>query len=227
MIRIRQGRKSSFLKKRSKKLLTFGSWQLPTRSQKSKVFWFFLSKKNFLLFLPFALPASAAVKSTSPTGFQVVETAQVAVPPARAYAALRDIGRWWSSAHSFSGDALNLTLDLVPGGCLCERLPRGGGVRHLDVVFVKPGEMVVLRGALGPLMDQGLSGGMAIMFTPTGTPAGSGTAITLTYTVGGYFADPKVNWAAAVDRVLGEQVGRLARFINTGRPDGVAAPLQR
>jgi hypothetical protein len=98
----------------------------------------------------------------------------------------------------------------------------GGGVRHLDVVFVNAGKLVVLRGALGPLMDQGVSGGMAITFTPTGRPPGSFTAIELTYTVGGYFADAKVNWAGAVDRVLGEQVARLARFINTGRPDAKA-----
>jgi hypothetical protein len=30
--------------------------------------------------------------------------------------------------------ALNLSLQLRPGGCLCEILPLGGGVEHLRVV---------------------------------------------------------------------------------------------
>jgi uncharacterized protein YndB with AHSA1/START domain len=160
----------------------------------------------------FALPAEAAVKSTAPNGFVVIETATVKAPPARAYAALRDIGHWWNSEHSFSGSALNMTLELRPGGCFCETLRGGGGVQHMQVVFVDPGKSVVLRGALGPLMDQGLSGAMAISFSP----AGGGTKIGLRYAVGGYFTDPKTDWAAAVDHVIGEQVQRLARLIDTG-----------
>jgi len=162
-----------------------------------------------------ASPAGAAVKSSSPSGFVIVETASVKAPPARAYASLREVGHWWDSAHSFSHSALNLRLELRPGGCWCETLPGGGGVQHMQVVFVDPGKTVILHGTLGPLIDQGLSGAMTFSFAPDD----KGTEIKVEYAVGGYFSDTKMNWAAAVDGVLGAQLQRMARYIDTGRPD--------
>src|SRR5580658_2939093 len=105
-----------------------------------------------------AAPAGAAVKSSSAGGFDVVETASVKAAPQRAYAALREVGHWWDSAHSFSHSALNMRLELRSGGCWCETLPAGGGVQHMQVVFVDPAKTVILHGTLGPLIDQGLSG---------------------------------------------------------------------
>jgi hypothetical protein len=166
-----------------------------------------------------ALPAGAAVKSSSAAGFVVVETASVKAAPARAYTSLREVGHWWDSAHSFSHSALNMRLELRAGGCWCETLPAGGGVQHMQVAFVEPGKTVILRGTLGPLIDQGLSGAMTFTFAPED----KGTKITVEYAVGGYFSDTKVNWAAAVDGVLGAQVQRMARYIDTGRPDPPAA----
>lgn len=107
-----------------------------------------------------ASPAPAAVKSSSPNGFIVVETATVKALPSRAYAAVREVGHWWDSEHTFSQKALNLRLDMRPGGCFCETLPAGGGVQHMQVVYVDPGKAVILHGTLGPLIDQGLSGAM-------------------------------------------------------------------
>jgi hypothetical protein len=49
-------KRSSFLKKRSKKLLTVGAW-LPGSVRKGiKVFWFFFSKKNSLSYFPATTP---------------------------------------------------------------------------------------------------------------------------------------------------------------------------
>jgi hypothetical protein len=162
-----------------------------------------------------ASPAGAIVKSSSPAGFDVVETASVKASPQRAYAALREVGHWWDSEHSFSHSALNMRLELRAGGCWCETLPAGGGVQHMQVVFVDPGKTVILRGTLGPLIDQGLSGALTFNYAPDD----KGTKITVEYAVGGYFSDTKMNWAAAVDGVLGAQVQRMARYIDTGRPD--------
>ena len=41
--------------------------------------------------------ASAAVIDAQPGGFQVKLTAAVKAPPDRVYAALGEIGRWWSA----------------------------------------------------------------------------------------------------------------------------------
>jgi uncharacterized protein YndB with AHSA1/START domain len=167
------------------------------------------------LLLLVAAPALAKVQSSGPGGFAVVETAVVSAPPARAYAALRDIGHWWDSRHSFSGEALNLTLSLKAGGCFCETLPGGGFARHMEVVAVAPGNFVILRGELGPLADQGVTGAMKIVFAP----APQGSTITLSYAVGGYMPQGGSQWAAPVDRVLGEQLQRLTRFIDSGTPE--------
>ena len=79
-------------------------------------------------------------------------------PPEQIYAALGKIGQWWSSSHTFSRDASNLSLDLKAGGCLCERLKDGGSVQHLIVVYAAPAEGLRLRGALGPLQMEGVDG---------------------------------------------------------------------
>ena len=72
-----------------------------------------------------AAPARAEVVDRSAAGFEVRETATIAAPQAAVYAAFLAPGRWWSSAHSWSGDAKNLSIDLAKG-CLCETLPNGG-----------------------------------------------------------------------------------------------------
>ena len=46
-----------------------------------------------------------------------------------------------------------------------------------------------------------------------------GTDLTVTYAVGGYAREGFDNLSKAVDGVLGEQVARLHRLIETGAPD--------
>jgi hypothetical protein len=235
LIRARQGQEgsSSFLKKRTKKLLLISrraefEWRRGT--QQTKVFWFFFSKKNCFLCLLLAgvlpaAPAVAEVRAASPAGFIVHESQKVQAAPGRAYESLRDVGRWWSSDHTYSHNALNLSLQLRPGGCLCEILPLGGGVEHLRVVYVEPGRRVVLHGALGPLQPLGASGALTFTFAPADTHnPKSGTIITLDYAVGGYFGNSTTDWPRIVDHVLAEQLRRLARYADTGRADEPAPP---
>src|SRR6516162_9113391 len=153
--------------------------------------------------------ARAEVKSVAPSGFEVVDTVTIAAPPQRVYAALGEIGQWWSSAHTFSRDATNLSLDLKAGGCFCERLKDGGSVQHLLVVYAAPGEGLRLRGALGPLQMEGVDGTLAWALKPSE----GGTNLTQSYVVGGYIRSGMDNWAPKVDGVLHEQLDRLRRFI--------------
>ena len=161
-----------------------------------------------------AAPAGAAVIDKQPNGFEVAGTIHIDAPPAKVFAALVHIGRWWDSAHSFSHDASNLSLDPVAGGCFCERLAGGGSVAFGRVIYVAPDAVLRLQTALGPLQGTGADGHLTFQLTAKD----GGTDLTETYDVGGYAKGGLDGWAPTVDRVLGEQVARLKRFVETGAP---------
>ena len=168
--------------------------------------------------LAFARAAGAEVVDAQPNGFQVSSRAEIAAPPARVWAALLEVGRWWEPDHSYSGDpARNMTLEARPGGCFCERTS-GGGVWHMTVAHVDAPKQLTLSGGLGPLASQGATGGLVFKLEPQGT----GTVLTLTYTVGGYAKGGLQTWAAPVDQVLSTQVRRLEQYVETGRPGSAA-----
>lgn len=169
---------------------------------------------GFLLATAIVCPVHAAIGDSAANGFSVVETVHIAAAPDRVYAALVAPSQWWSSAHTFSHDASNLSLDATAGGCWCEKLPGQGSVQHLVVVYAAPGHALVMRGALGPLQGLGVNGAMTVALKP----AAGGTDLSLTYNVGGYLKDGLASWATPVDGVLAEQVARLKSFIETGEP---------
>lgn len=150
-------------------------------------------------------PAQAEVLSSSPNGFEIRHTADIARPPATVLGMFERIGSWWDPQHSYSGDAKNLSLSLKPGGCFCEALPAGGGIEHMRVVYVDPGKRAVLTGALGPLLFEAVAGVMDVRVEPAGT----GTKLTMTYKAAGFAKGGADKVAAPVDRVLAEQFARL------------------
>lgn len=162
-----------------------------------------------------AAPAFATVADVGPGGFTIQVTAHIAAPPDQVYAALIKPALWWSPDHTFSGDSANLSLDAKAGGCWCEKLPRGGSVQHLTVVYASPGKVLRLRGALGPFQGFGVEGAM----TWTLKAAGDETDVSLTYALGGYAKDGFEQLSKAVDGVLSEQVVRLKSAIESGSPD--------
>jgi hypothetical protein len=150
------------------------------------------------------------VIGVGPNGFEVRETVHVAAASGKAYAALLQPARWWSSDHTFSGSAANLTLDARAGGCWCETVPEGGSVEHLRVVYVAPGKVLRMRGALGPLQGMGVDGAM----TWSAKASAGGTDVTLSYAVGGYAKDGFDALSKGVDQVLAEQLERLKKIID-------------
>lgn len=171
----------------------------------------------FLLFSMTQILGHAEVADSGPNGFTVKIVTNIHAAPADVYKKLvHNVGDWWSSQHTFSGDAHNLSIDERPMGCFCEKLPNGGGVRHLEVVFVMPGKRLVLSGGLGPLQGVGAGGAMTFNLTPEN----DGTKLEVTYAVTGYIAQGMNSWAAPVDRVLTEQITRLKNYIETGNPAG-------
>lgn len=163
----------------------------------------------------FAGPASAEVRAVSDAGFEIASSAEVAASPAAVYAMIVAPGRWWISAHSYSGDARNLTIDARAGGCFCEALPAKAGepqgsVEHARVVFASPGKLLRLSGALGPLQAEAVTGTLTFALTPTP----QGTRIDMSYVVGGYVRSGAKPLAPMVDMVMGQQLAALKKALD-------------
>ncbi|WP_419319395.1 SRPBCC family protein [Caulobacter sp. ErkDOM-E] len=161
-----------------------------------------------------ATAARAEVTDATPGGFQVRHEVEIAAPAARVWAALVQPSTWWDSRHTWSGSAANLSLAPASGGCFCERLPDGGSVLHMSTVNASPNQKLVLFGALGPLQSSGAAGHLSFGLADT---AGK-TTLTVTYDVGGYMKGGLNAIAAPVDGVIGQQVARLKRQVETGNP---------
>lgn len=164
--------------------------------------------------LVLAGPAAADVLDAAAGGFTVQTVVEIAAPPEIVYAKLsQEVGSWWDSAHTYSGDAARLSIDPRPGGCFCERLD-GGGVQHMEVVYAQPATRLRLQGGLGPLQGEAVTGRLTFELEEKG----EGTRLTLVYKVVGYVPTGLEAWAAPVDGVLAEAVARLKRFVESGSP---------
>lgn len=172
-----------------------------------------------------AVPTRAEVSAASEGGFVVSgELTLLNADPGDVWPVLVAPGQWWSDAHSWSGSAANMTLDPVAGGCFCEAIPgqQPGSVEHMRVVQVRPEALLVMRGGLGPLQGEALTGVLAIRLEPVtavsaqSADAANGTKLVWTYVVGGYARFPLVDVAPAVDGVLREQMQRLAARMQGG-----------
>ena len=159
-----------------------------------------------------ACPASAEVAASSDSGFVSHNVVEVPASPALAWAMLARPGEWWNAEHSYSGSAVNMTLEPVAGGCFCETIPAADGVaagqvEHMRVVYIDPRVYTLrLTGALGPLQAEAVTGVLTMKVEPSGT----GAKIIWDYVVGGYMRMPMAQMAPAVDAVVGEQLTRLA-----------------
>ena len=130
-------------------------------------------------------------------------------------AAVGQIGQWWSSDHTISGDASRLSIRPEMQGCFCETLGNTAGVVHLVVTMVNPTHLLRMTGGLGPLGLMGVDGNMTWEFED----AEGGTRVSFTYAVGGYSKDGLDKIAPAVDFVIGEALGRLKAYVETGSPE--------
>jgi uncharacterized protein YndB with AHSA1/START domain len=168
-----------------------------------------------LLLIVFAsVNAYGEVASVTPAGFSMKYARTLSVAPAKAYAAFAQVQSWWNGEHTYSGKSANLSIDPKAGGCFCEKLS-DGGIVHMTVAYAKRNEQLTLLGALGPLQSGGISGSMTVVFKP----AGDKTELSIIYNVGGYYPGGLAELAPIVDQVIGEQVDRFARYVETGKPD--------
>jgi uncharacterized protein YndB with AHSA1/START domain len=157
----------------------------------------------------------AEVAEQGANGFSLGVKEQVAATPDKVYAALIDPARWWNSAHTFSGDAKNMTFEARAGGCWCETLKSGGSAQHMTVVYADPGKLLRLRGALGPFQSTGMDGAMTIVLKPKD----AGTELTVVYNLGGFIAGGYGALPKSADGVLNLQFYRLKQLVETGSAD--------
>ncbi len=153
------------------------------------------------------MPAGAELSASEPAGFAAQGKVLIAAPPPAVWDGLTEPRRFWDGEHTYSGDSTNLSLDPVPGGCFCETVPaNGGAIEHARVIYATPGEVLRLRGSLGPLQSEALVGTLTV----TLKPVDGGTELEWVYVVGGYARFSLEQVAPVVDSVVGTQFERLA-----------------
>jgi hypothetical protein len=172
--------------------------------------------------LVFASPIAAEVTASSEAGFVSRNVAEVQSSPGDTWKALVAPSGWWNGEHTYSGDAANMWLDPHATGCFCEKIPgpkdgppgqRPGTVEHMRVIHADAGKVLRLSGALGPLQPEAVNGTLTI----TLTPMEGGTRVVWEYVVGGYMRYKSAEIGPLVDKVLGEQLNRLAAKQGAGR----------
>ena len=158
------------------------------------------------LVLAMTSAARAEVTAKAPDGMAIQIVAEAPLDRDAAWARLLDVASWWSSDHTYSGDARSLSLDAQAGGCWCE-IWNGGEVEHGRVVMVMPKQTLRVDGAFGPLQEMGVQAAMTLTLSDGG--AGK-TKLTLDYKASGSSLSGLDKLAPIVDQVLGEQVKRFA-----------------
>jgi len=167
----------------------------------------------------FSTTVLAEVTDSADNGFTSVNEVVIDAGRAESWvAAVNDVGLWWSSDHTVSGDAARMSISPVLQGCFCETLGEEAGVVHLTVTMVNPTHLLRMTGGLGPLGLMGLEGNMTWEFLDSE----DGTVVKFTYAVGGYAKDGLKTIAPAVDYVVGEALDRLKAYIETGSPETAA-----
>jgi uncharacterized protein YndB with AHSA1/START domain len=174
--------------------------------------------RKFIVLVLFAMAvahaAVAEITDSGVTGFTFKDTLTVQAPPETVYKQFLTIANWWDSSHTYSGDAHNLSIEQKAMGCFCETLPNGGAVRHMEVLLLIPGKMIVLSGGLGPLQSLAAAATMKIVLSP----AAGGTKLDVTYAVGGYLTAGMNTFASPVNEVLTSQFARFKSYVETGSP---------
>ena len=105
-----------------------------------------------------ATPVQAETSELSPSGFTITHAMAVESDPQKVWQAFTQLPLWWNSAHTWSGQASNLSLDATAGGCWCERWGNGASAVHGRVLLAIPGSVLRLQAWLGPPQERPVAG---------------------------------------------------------------------
>ena len=155
-----------------------------------------------------AAPAAAEVVARTADSFTLRYAVGAEIAPDDIPGALTDLPKWWDSAHTYSGSAANLSLDLTPGGCWCERLADGTDFDHGRTVSATP-DGFVFNAPFGPMRGKTTKAELTVTWpaanrgwTPTWTMVVEGPGI-------GAMAD-------AIDAVMGAGYQRWLSWLERG-----------
>jgi hypothetical protein len=166
----------------------------------------------------FATPAAAEVKTMTEQGFSTLHAADVLAKPEDVWKRLLAPKDWWNPSHSWSGSTEGFYIDPQAGGCFCElfqekdkdgKIVTKGSVEHMRVIFSQPGKVLRMRGSLGPLQAEAVTGTLTVAMEPL--KSGAGTRVSFSYVVGGYMRFKTADIGPAVDAVLREQFDRMIK----------------
>jgi hypothetical protein len=162
-----------------------------------------ISPTFFSLLLLASLPnmVQAKVAATSESHFILEHEVLVPLDALASYRLLGKPSHWWSSAHTWSGDAKNMSMPLKAGACFCETW-QGNSVMHAQVITARPGELLRLQGALGPLQAMAVTGVLSFNLKKEEL----GTRVLMSYRVKGDSSNNLAALAPIVDKVMGEQL---------------------
>ncbi|WP_420477833.1 hypothetical protein [Brevundimonas sp. FT23028] len=160
-----------------------------------------------------ASPAAAEVVERSADSFTLRYARSMETSAGDIVMALESIGDWWDSAHTYSGDASNLSIRLEPGACLCERLADGSFFEHGRVILLDD-DHLSLNAPLGPLKGRTSKAELTFSWPDAGA---TDVTVVMTFRVEGTGVGA---WADGVDAVMQGQYARLIHHVEYGEtPD--------
>lgn len=182
-----------------------------------------------LALMAWGAAASAEVTRATDDSFVSRHEVVVRASPKQVWLALISPATWWTSEHTWSGSAKNLTLVPQAGGCFCETIPEvdepgrftlEGSVEHMRVVQAYPESALRMVGNLGPLQSEPVTGVLTIAISKVD----KGTRIVWEYNVGGPMRYEVPVISKAVDGVMGVQLAALAKpLVVVAMPSSSAA----
>lgn len=153
-------------------------------------------------------PAAAEVVARTADSFTLRYAIGAEIAPEDIAPALEALPKWWDPAHTYSGSSANLSLDLTPGGCWCEKLADGTNFDHGRTVSVTP-DSFVFNAPFGPMRGKTTKAELTVTWpganrgwTPTWTMVVEGPGI-------GAMAD-------GVDAVMGAGYQRWLHYLEYG-----------
>lgn len=144
--------------------------------------------------------AAGGVTESSSDGFTISLSQESQRSDAELWQRLQHPEIWWSSAHSWSGDAANMSVEMRAGGCWCERVG-DGVVVHGRILRIDAGRAVLFDAPLGPLNEAAVSTRLSWRV--------ENQRVVWRYQVFGALPMPVEQLAPLVEGVLAEQLRRL------------------
>lgn len=150
--------------------------------------------------------AAAEVIAADASHYTLRHEAHSDLDPKALWARLIRPQDWWSSDHTYSGDAANLALTAKAGG-LWQETWEGGSVEHGRVLAVQEGKQLRLDAPFGPLQGMGVTVIWTISIAADEDSGGS--RVVFDEIANGSAASGLDKIAPAVDGVKSEAIQRL------------------